>query len=292
MTAQNLPIYKIKDFEPRSAKENFFYLNRFNRHLRKHQFIQKPHKHDFFMVLFITQGTGTHTIDFNSYPALPNTVFFLSPGQVHSWELSEDADGYIIFFTPAYYLLSHPHKKLYNFPFFNALLSKPLLTPNESKSNTILQLYKQMEQEHTHSQLQKDDVIRDYLDILLILLTRDYQAQAKAEPGAAKGLNLLQQLEHLIDQHYKQHHPVSFYAGQMHMTVKQLNDTCKRTVGHTTSELIQQRVLLEAKRLLVHSHLTVSQIAAELGYFDNSYFSRFFKKHVGQSPERFRQSAG
>ena len=74
------------------------------------------------------------------------------------------------------------------------------------------------------------------------------------------------------------------------MTAKQLNDTCRRAINKTVNELIQERMLLEARRLLVHSHLTVSEVAARLGYFDNAYFFRFFKKHTGQTPEQFRNA--
>jgi len=288
MPDKHLPIFRIQDFDAQTRREQYFYLNYFANHLREHQFIQKPHKHNFYIVLLLTSGYGTHTIDFKTYTVQPRTVYFLSPGQVHSWQLTTDADGYILFFTSKFYLWGHPQNKLYDFPYFNALLHRPLLQVTEAEEVQLTEIIRSIAREHVGRQPSKEDIIRDYLDILLILLTRMYQAQNPEEQVSSGELLQLQNLENLIDRHYKAHQPVSFYADQLHVTVKQLNESSKRTIGKTVKELIQHRVVLEAQRLLVHSPLTITQIAAELGYFDNSYFSRFFKKHAGQTPEQFR----
>ncbi|WP_242916961.1 helix-turn-helix domain-containing protein [Pontibacter liquoris] len=288
MPENHLPIFRIQDFDALPGSENYFYLNRFANHLQAHQFIQKPHKHNFFIILLLTSGSGTHTIDFRTYPVAPRKVYLLSPGQVHSWQLSGDADGYILFFTPEFYLLAHSEKKLYGFPFFNALLHKPLVTLSAPEEARLLAIVRCIEDEYTQQQLKKDDIIRDYLDILLLLLTRIYYEGASSEQVAPMVYGQLQDLHYLIDSHYKTHQPVTFYAEKLHLTARQLANTCKRVLGKSLTDLIQERLVLEAKRLLVHSDLTVTQLAAELGFFDNSYFARFFKKHTGQTPEQFR----
>jgi AraC-like DNA-binding protein len=127
--------------------------------------------------------------------------------------------------------------------------------------------------------------------MMLVNLTRIYSAASKIEEMPGGELALLQQLENLIEIHFKAHLPVTFYAGKLNVTSRQLNELCKNSLGKTTNEVIQERLLLEAQRLLVHSELTSSQIAAELGYFDIPYFFRFFKKHTGQTPEQFRSEA-
>ncbi len=193
-----------------------------------------------------------------------------------------------MFFSQEFYALGHPHKKLYSFPFFSALLHRPYLEVAAAEQMQLIGIIQSIEQEHAGQLAQKNDMLRDYLDILLILLMRQYQAQNTTNGIILTGLAQWHDLESLVDQHYREHKPVSFYAEKLHLTAKQLNDTGKRIMGKTITELVQDRVLLEARRLLVHSHLTVSQVAAELGYFDNSYFSRFFKKHIGQTPEQFR----
>ncbi len=290
MPEELLPTYQIQDFNPQYHQEHYFYLKSFSRHLQEHAFIQKPHRHDFYILLFITHGTGTHIIDFKPFPVQPNTVFFLTPGQVHSWQLSSDTDGFIIFFNPSFYLLDFPHHKLYNFPFFHSQLHKAFLMISAADWANLGLLVEKMQQELLQQQPYSDAIIRNYLDILLLQLTRHYHNQYKGFQLATSVQTQLELLEDLIEKHYKEHLPVSFYADQLHVTSKQLNEISKKATGHTSTELIQNRIILEAQRLLVHSDFTVTQIAAELGYFDNAYFFRFFKKHVGQTPEQFRSS--
>jgi len=290
MTKESLPIYQIQDYHSSGLNKHYFYLNSFASHLKEHLFIQKPHKHDFYIVLFITTGVGKHTIDFNEYEVKPNTVFFMVPGQVHSWQLSEDADGYIIMFTATFYLKFYPDRKLYHYPFFNASLHKPVLTVSSFQETNILNYFMEMAQEHSSGGWLKQEMICHYLDMILIRFARLFRGQVPEEEYITGSLSQLQFLEDLIDKHYKKHLPVSFYAEQIHVTIKQLNDTSKRALGKTVNELVQERILLEAQRLLVHSDLTSTQIAADLGYFDNAYFFRFFKKQTGLTPEQFRNS--
>jgi AraC family transcriptional regulator, transcriptional activator of pobA len=290
MPEKLLPVYQIQDFTETTSPGPGFYLNRFEQHLQAHAFIQKPHKHDFYIVLLITQGTGTHTIDFISYPVNPQTIFFLSPGQVHAWELSGNTAGYILFFNPEFYKLTCPHQKIYRFPFFNTLLHKPLLPLSQEQTVAITGLIQNINQEHAARHRHWEEVTGNYLNILLIQLGRFFENHYGHDPSATPLYPAWDGLEELLEQHYKQHQPISFYAGKLHITARQLNGMAKNTLNKTFSELLQDRILLEARRLLTHSGLTITQVAAELGYFDNSYFARFFKKHLGQTPEQFRQS--
>jgi AraC family transcriptional regulator, transcriptional activator of pobA len=288
MRRKHLPIYQIQDFHAQIQMEGHFYLSSFSGHLQEHLFIQKPHKHNFYILLFITQGSGTHTIDFQDYPVAPNSMFFMTPGQVHSWDLSNDTDGFVLFFSQEYYQQAFPHKKLYNYPFFNALLHQPYLPLAAGSAAALAGIIEKIQAELLGRQLMQTDMVLLYLDMLLILLSRAYQAQGIEVQAAGGALSQLQLLENLIDQQYKNHLPVSFYADQLGLSTKQLNEACRRSLNETATALIQKRIILEARRLLVHTDLTSSQIAAELGYMDITYFFRFFKKHTGLTPEQFR----
>lgn len=288
MPDTHLPIYEIQDFSD-VHQHQYFYLSNLLEHLQKHLFIQKPHKHNFYILVFFTQGSGTHTIDFQDYPVAANTVFFLTPGQVHSWQLSDTTDGYILFFTSGYYLLGYSLQKLYSFPFYHSPSRSPYLALKKEELSPLLQSLALMKAEDAHQHLLKHDLLRDYLDIILIQLTRLYYSYIPQQNLSVGTFPQLQSLELVIDRYFKEHQPITFYADKLHLTPKQLNEYSKKGYGKTTTELIQDRIILEAKRLLVHSALTVAQVAAELGYFDNAYFFRFFKKHTGQTPEQFRK---
>ncbi|MHA6249390.1 AraC family transcriptional regulator [Pontibacter sp. CAU 1760] len=290
MPQEHLPVFKIQDFNAQAQQERYVYVSSFAAHLKEHLFIREPYKHNFYILLYITQGSGTHTIDFREYEVTADSVFVMMPGQVHSWELADDTDGFVMFFTPAFYVQAFPDRRPYDFSFFNALLQQPLLSVPPAANAGLLQTFQTLQVEYAAEDFKRHEMLGCYLGVLLIQLSRIYQVQAQhvAVPGGE--LSLLQRLEQLIEQHFREHLPVTFYAERLHVTAKQLKEICKRSLGKTTTQLIQERTVLEAQRLLVHSGLTSSQIAASLGYLDTSYFFRFFKKHTGSTPEQFRDS--
>ena len=93
---QLYPVYNISQFKDEDSNKHL-YCNRFDKHLQTHPFIEKPHRHDFHLVVIFTKGHGTHVIDFNTFEIKPGSVFVLQPGQMHHWILSKDIDGYILF---------------------------------------------------------------------------------------------------------------------------------------------------------------------------------------------------
>ncbi len=288
MPQEHLPVYDIQDFNAQAQQERYVYVSSFAAHLQEHLFIREPHKHNFYILLYITQGSGTHTIDFREYEVTPDSVFMMLPGQVHSWDLADDTDGFVVFFTSAFYQHTFPDRKLYDIPFFNALLQKPLLSVPAEENARLLQTFQTLAEEYMAMRFKRHEIIGCYLGVLLIQLERIYTSQEQRKAVPSGELSLLQRLEQLIELHFREHPPVTFYAESLHITAKHLKETCKRSLGKTTTQLIQERIVLEAQRLLVHSDLTSSQIAVTLGYVDTSYFFRFFKKHVGSTPEQFR----
>ena len=289
MKNKKLPVLCIEQFKNDKPYLPYFYIKKFDEHIRDYDFISKPHRHDFFFMVYFTQGSGTHTIDFVTYDIHPGDVFFMSPARVHSWELSSDIDGFVLFFSVDFYLKDFAHHKIFDFPFFNTTLYQPLLHLPESYLMFVTQTMQTMHDEFRLQAKRVDEVLQSYLNILLIQLSRLYQLQTT--PSESLHLvHQIRQLEVLIDTHYTTEKSVQAYADLMNLSVKQLNHICKMALNKSTSELIQERIVLEAKRLLVHSDWTVAQIGAHLQYFDNAYFTRFFKKMVGVTPEQFRKN--
>ncbi|WP_161947722.1 helix-turn-helix domain-containing protein [Rufibacter ruber] len=195
----------------------------------------------------------------------------------------------MLFFSPEFFPNGQETEKLRQFPFFRAWQQLPLVTLSAAEAAPVEQLFQNLLQEYQTPQPLQTDALKSYLHLLLIQLLRLYPSQSPLS-GSTTWPFQLYQLETLVERHYREHRPVSFYAQALHLTAKYLNELCKENLGKTTSDLLQERLVLEAKRLLIHSpHLNIAQVAQALGFEDNSYFSRFFKKEAGRTPEQFRR---
>lgn len=282
------PLYKLDSFSSK-ALEHSFYIEALDSHLKAHQFVCRPHNHDFYLLLYITKGGGTHRIDFKNYPIKPNSFFLMTPGQVHSWDLQKGTDGYIIFFERSFYQMRLGNSSLFDFPFFHSLQADPLISM-PSGQQMIHDIVYEMHQEFKRSVINVDlRMLRSYLDLLLLKLARNYTSRYEGN-HASSTTQKLRKLELLIDQHYIDLKQPSDYADLLHISPSYLNSICKKTIGRTLSELISDRLMLEAKRLFSYADMTVAEIADFLKFSSSSYFIRFFKKHAGQSPEQFKDS--
>ncbi|MBN3584007.1 helix-turn-helix domain-containing protein [Algoriphagus aestuarii] len=289
MPEETLPIYQIPDFETEKINPSEFYYSELEVHLKTHLFIQKPHKHDFYIVLLITGGTGTHTIDFRNYQVKPGTAFFLSPGQVHSWQLSEDTKGHVLFFSGSFYSAFYTQKKLMSFTFFRANISMPFMILSQHERDELLFYFERIHGEFQNPGWSSHTQLASYTNLLLTNSFRYYLTKNRNALQPGKEHDLFQKLEILIESGFLDHREVGFYAQKMHLSLKQLNSLTKNSVGKTVSQLIMDRVILESKRLLTNSSKTVSEIASYLRFDDPSYFSRLFKSKTTCTPEQFRK---
>ncbi|MBE9461826.1 AraC family transcriptional regulator [Dyadobacter subterraneus] len=245
--------------------------------------IREAHKHDFFMLLIVEKGSGTHTIDFENYEVSDYTIFFLAPGQAHHWDLSPETTGYQILF-PADFLKNY---KIEN-PFFKTK-SIPFLPVNQEYYDQLTSEIRQMEKELKISLPYTDAIIQNRLLIILSLLRRWYD-ESYQDSYVVKPNRLLQNFASLLDENYQQHNEVAFYANKLHVTANYLNTVCKKESGQTAGEHIRDRILLEIKRMLILTNVDIKEIAFGLGFNDTSYFGRFFKKFTGQTPLSFRRN--
>ena len=263
-----------------------YYTERLRAHVERFPHVNAPHGHSFYLLLYVSHGHGTHTVDLVTYELRPGSVFFLAPGQVHQWHLEADAEGIVVFFEPSFYQFRYPERDLLTLPFFDSAHSPALYLPAE---NELAPLFEKLLHEYQNSFPNQAEVLRAYLALLLEIATRHYSvAPATTEAGLAQ--SQIRQFGALLNQHYRTRRSVRDYAELLHLTANYLNALCRRVLGQTASDLIHARVVLEARRLLTHSALNIAQVADELGFDDPSYFGRYFRKYVGQSPEAFRQN--
>jgi AraC-like DNA-binding protein len=163
------------------------------------------------------------------------------------------------------------------------------LIQTDSKSHALIEsLLAEMYKEF-NSSIQVDlRILRSYLEVILLKLARLYQPNDN--PQTLPTLQKTRKLEQLIDKNFTKLHQPKQYAELMHLSPSYLNNICKQTLGKTLTDLISERLILEAKRLFAYTNLNVDQVSRKLNFTDASYFIRFFKKHTGHTPEQFKQT--
>ncbi|MEO6306213.1 MAG: AraC family transcriptional regulator [Bacteroidia bacterium] len=279
-----LPIYNIHQFSF-PIKEKDIYVEKVSEHLKKFKYVLEPHKHDFYFVVLCLKGSGTHTIDFIDYEIKPGYLFVMHPAQTHSLKLSEDAEGIVLMHSRDFYDLNFTSQKVKDFPFYCSMQNSPLIKLKEIKKveTHLLELMN----EYKGEDRMKYQKMACVINILYIELIRIYLPDKPIEIKHQSYMVKIRQLEDLIDTHFRTLKTPSDYSQLMNVTEKHLNKICKESLNKTTSDMISDRIILEAKRLLVYGDRTGSEVSGELGYFDNSYFSRLFKKKTGETPLEF-----
>lgn len=281
------PIYSIQRFNCNSVNSDL-YINTFKNHLIDHSFVEEPHRHSSYVLVFFTKGSGTHEIDFDVFTIQPGSMFFLQPGQMHHWNLSDDVEGFVIFYSQEMYNLYFGQKTISDYPFYSSVENKPEMVFNVSESKAILPYFESLIVETQTNLLLKQDKIMNLLDIIHIEIARKYSETYFHE---AHSYNVkIKNFEVLLEQNFKIEKAPSFYASQLAITLKHLNRICNEMLQKTTTEVITDRIILEAKRMLMDKKFTVNEIATELGFDDYSYFTRLFKKHTRMTPSTFRVS--
>lgn len=283
----NFPVYSLDQFNLR-GKEEHYYSNFLNPHVKQHHFTNLPHKHDFYLTVLFTKGTGKHEVDFESFDIVPGMLFMLKPGQMHYWVLSDDVEGYVFFHSKEFYDDGYTNSGINDFDFFGSFQNPSVMILEGDSLQKILLLLNEMVKEYNNDQALKWQKIRAMINLVYIEIARNYSSIYFTENE--RYLLKVRQFERLVEQSFKEIKRVKEYADQLYVSEKHLNRIIKNCLNKTTSQLINERVILEAKRMLMNTENSVGYIAEELGFSDSSYFIRFFKKQTGFTPLHFLHS--
>lgn len=285
---KTLPVFGIREFAEDLHSESF-YANTLPVHLQDHKFVNTPHRHSTFIAVFFTAGSGEHLVDFDTYPVAPGSVFLLQPGQAHSWKLSSDVDGFVFFHTQEFYESVFVQKKMEDYPFFFLQKNFPLVQLDEKEVEKIAPLFREIYDEFVSRKPAWESKVILLADLVYIELTRAYRHLELPSPNISPQYVRVQQLQKLIDSNFTVLKFPYQYAELMNMTTRHLSRICQETIQKSTNDLILNRIILEAKRMLVHSDVTVNEVAYQLGYEDYSHFVRLFKNKVGLTPKEFQR---
>ncbi|CAB3865771.1 MULTISPECIES: helix-turn-helix domain-containing protein [Achromobacter] len=282
---ETFPTFESSDF----SGEGSFYFDLVR--LQDHDDIPRGflHRHRYYHLLWMTEAQGTHLLDFEQHAVRDHSVFFLSPGQIHAWTSSVKPSGYVMNISTEFFAQMFPRADdIAKFPFFHMAGGPPVIYLTREQHDAMLPLLAEIERETRDRQTGRFDVVRSYLLILLTQLRRLYPADER-ETAAGPSYSLAKRFTMLIEEHYLDFSAIRQYADALCVSERQLNDAVKRSVGRTASQLVQERIALEAKRLLCNTDLSIAEIGFQLNIEDPAYFTRFFKKHTGCTPGDFRK---
>ena len=286
--SEQIPVYSLDNFSSPERKSQQFQVEVFD--ANRHFSVKYPHRHDFFEVLFLLKGSGYHIIDGNKYEIKPACVFFMSPGQAHKLELSNDIEGFIFIFTADFYLLNRSNQdSLIEFPFFYTIHqdNPPLFLENENDIQFLEILFRKSIAEANLARDFTIELLRSILNLILTTCAARYPMNENLL-NKGKGQILVKRFFHLVEENNQKNFSLSEYAGMIGITPNHLTQTVKILTGKTSSQIIRAKQLLEIKRLLVHTNLNVSEIANQLNFEDQSYFTKFFKRETGFTPLQYR----
>lgn len=284
MTGNPIPRYHLYGEDDTADDFDFFHIETIRARSEPLGWSLGPHSHvHLFQCLMITAGFGGLLEEAGERALEPSAIVFTPPGVTHGWTFSPDTEGYVVSFTHDYLSGGGDGQDLLG------LLAQQepgntLVAPREYDHVKIVSYLEEMAAEYRDSRRRRM-IFRPLLTLMLTRLFSGRELTGVIDP--APDFSLLQ-FRALVDVHFRTDRSPEFYAGEMGMTVARLNRFCRIFTDRTASQSIRERIVLEAKRLLVFSKMSVSQIAYDLGYDDPAYFSRVFRKETGQSPQEFR----
>lgn len=286
---KTIPIREIKAPQNESKASESFSIRNVQNMLSGKDMVQGLHRHDFFYILTLKKGKGSHSIDFNTYNVVDHSIFIMRPGQVHELALNRESTGYLMEFRRDFYNLNDTVAS----QFLMKASGINLCNPDTKSFKKLFALLALIFSEYGDKKEGYQEVIKANLNIFFIELVRNRQPRNAVTASVNKYTQeKLDKFTELLDAHISSHKEVSQYADMLNLSTFQLNAITKTTLGKTSSQLINDYIILEAKRYLLATSNQVNQIAYHLGYEDVSYFIRFFKKQTSYTPEAFRHNSG
>ena len=284
------PTFHISQLSTPKAAHDILNAGRFKPYLASNPHLQVPHTHSFYHILFFSDGRGEHTIDFVRFPVRKGMIYFMRPGQVHNWHFTAPADGYIVNFSQTFFdQLSISTQLVDQFPVFGADVAAQVQLLDKKTQEQVKDIFEKIVSEQSAQKEGALLMIGTLLLQLLLTVSRN-MVDKSTNPTVSPSSNTLRDFQQLIEAKFIDLRLPKDYAKLLFITPHQLNAACKTSAGISAGELIRNRVLLEAKRLLVNFSLPIGEIADRLNFPDHPYFIKFFKKHTGMTPEAFRKA--
>ncbi len=251
---------------------------------------------NYYSLIWIQKGSGKVKADFSEYEFSDNVLFAFAPYQPFMFFETTDMEGVAIHFNPDFFCIhKHQQEVACNGVLYNNIYQPPFVVVDDSAKSTFDMMLTQIKVEMQNPALAQYELLVSYLKILLITASRlktQQQPDAKQAVSDSKEPFILQNLKNYIEQHFKTKHTASDYSDLLNISPKALAKITKTHFNKTLTDLISERIVIEAKRELYLTNKSVKEIAYALGYDDEYYFSRFFKNNAEVSPQTYRETVG
>lgn len=247
-----------------------------------------PHRKDYFMFVLVRNGSSRHWIDTTRYTLKNNTLYISSPWQIQVKEQTNPLEGIILSFTEEFLNLEES-KEIRQLPVYQNPFNAHELSLQPQDLLFIEDILQKIWIEYQAGNKWRHTMLLSYLRVLSIYTSRLYTEQF-LKTAATNERKLLRKFKELINEQYSELHQVADYAQLLNKSAGYLNEVIKQQSGKTAIEHIHERIMLEAKRKLLHTEFSIKEITYELGFEDVAYFTRFFKRLTEQTPAAFRQA--
>ena len=282
-SAAAVPVFKLYGETAAWPTPDLLHCESIPERSRLHDWEIKPHRHGDLVQLLYLQGGSAElevegVVSHVQQPAL-QVVPALS---VHGFRFSRDVQGHVL-------SLALPLVEQLGAVLDSPPLARAACYPAGEQQRYLDALFDSIAEEYSTQQPGRELMLQSLISALLVWVGRRSQALAHAETqGQDRGREHLQRFTRLLESHFREHRPIEQYASELGISAAHLNALCRRLAGQSALQLINQRLLLEAKRSLVYTAMTINQVSDSLGFSEPAYFSRFFKRGCGLSPKAFR----
>lgn len=243
--------------------------------------VTKAHKHhNYFEIIYLSKGGGFHSIDSNKYDIVPPTIFFVRKEQIHYWELDSEPEGFVVIIKKKFVEVSLDKE-------IKTLLYKLSKTEmlHLTEPDTITILLQLLAQESLLENATSNLIVEGLLKALLAKLLVEESSFMRNNGAEA---DLYHSFRELLSQEGRLQNSVAYYAAELNTSPQNLNAICRRAANVSAADVLSEFMISEAKRLLIYTDKTISEIGFLLSFNDSSHFIKYFKRFTGKTPKIFR----
>ncbi|MGJ1193497.1 MULTISPECIES: helix-turn-helix domain-containing protein [Bacteroidota] len=243
--------------------------------------VTNPHKHNnYFEIIYLSEGAGFHTIDSQRHKVVPPVVFFVRKEQIHHWELDAEPEGFVVIIKRQFVETSLDKE-------IKTLLYKLSKTEmlHLKETDTITVLFQLLAKESMVEKVNPNPVIEGLLKALLGKLL--LEGSSAVVPNLSES-NLYHSFRELLSQETRLKNSVSYYASKLNTSPQNLNAVCRKAANLSAADILSEFIISEAKRLLIYTDKTISEIGFLLSFNDSSHFVKYFKRFANITPKTFR----